>query len=196
MANVFSLLRRTRLLRARVRRSIAYAFVYSIASSLCNFVASSISISYIWIALAELATAVLLERIHFRWTNSIVGRTSHGTRAYSWRELLWPTLCHALARKVVTELPTAIGSRFVVEGIASMDSIATRDVVVLATAFALRFFVLYPAWASLIAFETRRSSRSVDASSDLDHSYIHVLKLCYQKSSSDYQPSTSKLQGS
>lgn len=140
---------------------------------------SSVSDSYVWLTLAELATAVLLERIHFRWTKSIVGWTSHGIRAYHWRALALPMMVYALARKIVAELPAAIGSQFVAEGVTSTDAIATRDILVLASAFALRFFILYPAWASLIAFETRRVSRSVGNSSDQDHSYIHLLRLCY-----------------
>lgn len=90
-------------------------------------------------------------------------------------------MVYALARKVVAELPAAIGSRFVVEGVTSTDAIATRDILVLASTFALRFFVPYPAWASLMAFETRRVSRSVGNSSNQDHSYIHLLKLCYER---------------
>lgn len=88
-------------------------------------------------------------------------------------------MVYALARKIVAELPAAIGSQFVAEGVTSTDAIATRDILVLASAFALRFFILYPAWASLIAFEARRVSRSVGNSSDRDHSYIHLLRLCY-----------------
>ena len=122
-----------------------YAFVYTVTSGLCNSIASSISGLYTWLTLPELATAVLLERIHFRWTNSIVGRTSQTARAYHWRQLALPTVLYALARKTVTELPSAIRMRSVAEGIASTDAIATRDILVLATAFLLRFFVLYPA---------------------------------------------------
>lgn len=92
-----------------------------------------------------------------------------------------PTIVCALARKFVTELPAAIGSRFVAEGITSTHTVAARDVVVLFTAFALRFFVLYPTWASLVAFETRRTSRSTDSLGDQSPSYGHVLKPCYQK---------------
>lgn len=128
-----------------------------------------------------MATAVLLERIHYRWTNSIVGRTSHAAHTYHWRELALPTMIYALARKVVAELPAAIGSRFIAEGIASTDAVATKDIVVLATAFALRFFFLYPAWASLIAFETHRASRSVYSSCDQDHAYARVLIRCNEK---------------
>ena len=130
---------------------------------------------------AELATAVLLERIHFRWTNSIVGRTSQTARAYHWRQLALPTVLYALARKTVTELPSAIRMRSVAEGIASTDAIATRDILVLATAFLLRFVILYPAWAVLVAFETRRTSRWTDTGREKSHSYIYVLKRCYQK---------------
>ena len=98
-ANVFSLLRRTKLLRARVRRSVTYAFAYSITSGLCNFLASSISGSYIWRAFTEVVTAVLLERVHHGWTNSFIGRTSQAANAYRWRELVLPTMLYALARK-------------------------------------------------------------------------------------------------
>lgn len=110
-ASVLALLRKTKLPSARVRRSVTRAFVYSIAPGFCNSVASSISNSYIWIVSAELATAALRERIHFRCTNSIVGRTSHATRAYHWRELLLPTIVYALARKMVTKLSAVIGKR-------------------------------------------------------------------------------------
>ena len=174
-------MRRTRLLRARIRRSIAYAFAYTIASGLCSSIATSISESYIWKTCAELARAVLLERIHFRWTNSIAGQKPHAAYVYSWRGLLLPTIVYALARKVVAELPAAIGARLVGENSTSTDAIATRDVAVLASAFMLRFLVLYPAWASLIALETRRTSRPTHLSRDQDLSYSHVLRLCYQK---------------
>jgi hypothetical protein len=132
-------------------------------------------------AFAEVATAVLLERIHYRWTNSMVGRTSHGTRAYSWQELLLPTVGYVLARKIVNELPTAIGTLFVAKGITLIDAVAARDIAVLGSAFSLRFFILYPAWASLIAFETRRSNRSTETPKNQHSSYVHVLRLCYQK---------------
>lgn len=92
-----------------------------------------------------------------------------------------PTMVYALARKIVAELPTAIGTRFAVEGTTSTDAVAARDIIVLASAFLLRFFILYPAWASLIAFETRRASRSPDTGRDEDHSYAHVLKKSYQR---------------
>jgi hypothetical protein len=132
-------------------------------------------------ASAELATAVLLARIHYRWTNSIVGRSKNTAHAYHWRELLLPTLGYALARKVVAELPTAIGILFVAEGVTSMDAVAARDIVILASAFLLRFFVLYPTWAGLITFETRRTKQSTASPNDQSHSYIHILKTCYQK---------------
>lgn len=180
-ANIVSLLRKTKLLRARVRRSIAYAFAYSVASELCSAVASSVSESHIWTMFVELATAVLLERIHYRWTNSITGRVPHSRHAYRWQEHLLPTIVYALARKVVTELPTTVGTRFAAEGTTSTDAVAARDIVVLATAFLLRFFVLYPAWASLIAYETRRASQSPNCPRDQNGSYAHVLKTCYRK---------------
>lgn len=132
-------------------------------------------------AFAEVATAVLLGRIHYRWTNSVAGRTSHVKNTYSWRELLLPTVGYALARKVIAEVPTAIGTLFVAEGTISTDAVAARDVAVLASAFLLRFLVLYPAWASLIAFETRRANRSTETSRNQHPSYIHDLKACYQK---------------
>jgi hypothetical protein len=88
---------------------------------------------------------------------------------------------YAIARKIVAELPAAIGTLFIAEDGASMDAVATRDIAVLASAFSLRFFVLYPAWASLICLETRRTSRSTDSLRDQNHSYIHVLKTCYEK---------------
>lgn len=150
-------------------------------SGLCNSIASALSESYVWLTLAELATAVLLERIHFRWTNSIVGRTSHAAHTYHWRKLGLPTIIYALARKVVAELPATIGSRFIAEGEVSTDAVAARDIVVLASAFALRFFLLYPAWASLTAFEIRCTSRSTDSLRDQSSSYVHVVWLCYQR---------------
>ena len=180
-ANVFALLRVTKLLRARVRRSIAYALFYTIASGLCSSLASSLSESYIWTVFAELATAVLLERVHYRWTNSIIGRSTQATYSYHWRELLLPTTVYALTRKIVAELPTAIGTLFIAEGVTSTEAVATRDVIVLASAFLLRFFVLYPVWASLIAFEARCASRSTNSPRGQDHFYSHVLRLCYQK---------------
>jgi len=180
-ASVVSLLRRTKLLRARVRRSISYAFAYSIASGLCSTLASSISESYIWSASAEIATAILLERIHFRWTHSVLGRTTNATSTYPWRQLLLPTLAYALARKVVTGIPATIGAWFVAEGITPTEAVATRDIVVLASAFMLRFFVLYPAWGALIAFETRRTNPTSDTLRKDNNSYGHVHKLCYQR---------------
>ena len=180
-ADVFSLLRKTHLLRARIRRSIAYAFVYTIASGLCSSLASSVSELYIWTTFSEVATAVLLERIHYRWTNSIVGRSTKTMRGYSSRELLLPTIMYALARKLVAEGPAAIATLFVVESTTSTDAVAARDIAVLASAFALRFFVLYPAWASLICHETRRTSRLTDNLGDQSHSYIGVLRRCYQE---------------
>lgn len=124
---------------------------------------------------------MLLERIHYRWTNSVVGQTSQATCVYHWRKLLSPTIGYALARKVVAEVPAAIGSQFVAESSTSMDGVAARDIAVLASAFLLRFLVLYPAWASLIAFETRRANRSTETSRNQHPSYIHDLKACYQK---------------
>jgi hypothetical protein len=180
-AGIFSLLRGTKMLRAKVRRSISYATIYYIGSGLCSSLALSISKSYIWMAFAEVATAVLLERIHYRWTNAIVERTSHSMVVYSWRELLLPTVGYALARKVVVEVPTAIGTLFVAEGLTSTDAVATRDIAVLASAFTLRFLVLYPAWASLLAFETRCASRPTKISGNQHPSYTHVLRLSYQK---------------
>jgi hypothetical protein len=132
-------------------------------------------------AFAEVATAILLERIHCQWTNAIVGRSTLTVHGYSWRELLLPTIGYALARKVVAELPNAIGTLFVAEGITSTDSVAARDIAVLAAAFSLRFFILYLTWASLIAFETHRMSRSTETSRNQHSSYTHVLRTCYQK---------------
>jgi len=179
--NVFSLLRRTKLLGAEVRRSIAYAFVYSVASGICSALVSSISKSYLWLASAEIATAVLLERIHFRWTRSILGHTPRTAKSFPWGELLLPSTVYAVARKIVADLPATVGTWFATEGISLTDMVATRDIAVLASAFVLRFFVLYPTWSALISFETWPSSRPTETSKEEHYSYCHILKLCYQK---------------
>lgn len=179
--NVFSLLRRTKLLQSRVRRSITYAFAYSLVSGLCSSLASSISESSLWLAFMEVVTVVLLERIHLRWTHAILSRPSRATSIYPWRDLLLPTTIYALAKKLVADLPTAIGASFTADAVSTIDAVATRDIVVLALAFLLRFFVLYPAWASLIFFETRRTSQTTDNPKERDHTYTHTLKQCYQK---------------
>jgi hypothetical protein len=132
-------------------------------------------------AIAELVTAVQLERVHYRWTNSIIGRTTQTTHVYHIRDLLLPTMLFALAQKIVAELPTAIGTIFIAEGSPSTEAVAIRDIAVLASAFTLRFFVLYPAWASLICFETHGTNISTNRQGDQDKSYIHVLKTSYEK---------------
>jgi hypothetical protein len=178
---VFTLLRRTKRVRVRVRRSLAYAFVYSVASGTCSALVSSVSGSYLWLAFAEIVTAVLLERIHFRWTRSIVGHTPRTTNCFPWRELLVPSMVYAVARKIVADLPATVGTWFATEGVSPTEMVATRDIAVLASAFVLRFLVLYPTWSAVISFETRSKSRPAQISRDEDHSYRHVLKLCYQK---------------
>jgi hypothetical protein len=181
--SVFSLLRRTKLLRSRIRRSISYALLYSLASGLCNWLASSISDSYLWLAFAEIVTVVLLERLHIRWTHSILSRAPREL-AYNWRSLLLPTVIYALTQKLVAEAPALIGTQFAGTGDAtsSVDTVAARDVAVLISAFTLRFSVLYPAWASLIAFETRQMSLSdITKGQQQSYAYGHVLKLCYRK---------------
>jgi hypothetical protein len=125
---------------------------------------------------------VLLERIHIRWTLSIISRTPRAV-SYDWRSLLLPATCYALAQKTVAEVPALIGSHFAAPGgsVSAADTVAARDVVVLISAFTLRFFVLYPAWASLIAFETRQISQKLDHNSASEKdTYSHVLRLCYQ----------------
>lgn len=181
-SSVFSLLQRTKLLRGRVRRSITYAFAYSIASGLCNRLASAISSSYLWLALIEIATVVVLERIHLRWTHSILSRTPRAKHALGW-SLLLPAATYAVAQKIVADLPIAIGAQFAAEGTTTTENIASRDIVVLASAFTLRFFVLYPAWASLITFETRPALPASEDAKDLNlaGNYSRTLKLCYQE---------------
>lgn len=181
-SSVFSLLQRTKLLRARVRRSITYAFAYSIVSGLCSSLASSISTSYLWLAFAKITAVVLLERIHLRWTHSILSRTPRTKSALGW-SLVLPAAIYAVAQKIVAHLPIAIGAQFAAEGTTTTNAVANRDIVVLASAFTLRFFVLYPAWASLISFETRHISSTPDDAGDLNlaGTYSRTLKLCYQK---------------
>lgn len=180
-SSVLTLLRKTSLLRTRVRRSIIYALIYSIASGCCSTLASSISGSYIWLTLAEVATVVLLERLHLQWTNAIAMRTLQTTAASSpsWRTLLQPTILYALAQKITVQLPTTVGRRFASDGISATNTVATRDIVVLSMALALRFFVLYPAWASLLFFETRRKAK--DSPTAIGGTFIHVLKMCYRR---------------
>lgn len=180
-SSVLTLLRKTSLLRTRVRRSIIYALIYSIASGCCSTLASSISGSYIWLTLVEVATTVLLERLHLQWTNAIAIRTSRTTAAsyLSWRTLLYPTILYALAQKIAVQLPITVGRRLDSDGVSAIDTVATRDIAVLSMALALRFFVLYPAWASLIFFETRRKAKDSPAAA-ADTSF-HVLKMCYQR---------------
>jgi hypothetical protein len=126
---------------------------------------------------------VLLERIHIRWTLSILSRTPRAV-SYDWRSLLLPATIYAVAQKLVAEVPALIGSHFAATGgsVSAADKAATRDVAVLISAFTLRFLVLYPAWASLIAFEGTQIWRKVDNNPDNQKdTYSHVLKLCYRK---------------
>jgi hypothetical protein len=140
-----------------------------------------ISTSYLWLAFAEISTVVFLERVHLKWTLSIASKTPRAVSS-DWRSLWLPAMCYGVARKLVAEVPELIGSWFVGTGdVTSADTIATRDVAVLISAFTLRFFILYPAWASLISFETRQITQKADNPGQRDHTHGHVLKLCYRK---------------
>jgi hypothetical protein len=142
--SVFTLLRRTKFLRIRIRRSIVYAFMYSFASGFCHLLHSWTSASCIWLAFAEVATVVLVERIHLRWSHSIVLRTprTKSALAYPWRSLLLPTMLHVVAQKLVAEVPDFLESRFASNESSLMGTLAARDVIILASASTLSFLVL------------------------------------------------------
>jgi hypothetical protein len=186
--NLVALLRRLTFRKSKILRSLAYAAAYSVISSICVSLASNISSTYIWLACAEITTSLLLEGLHLRWTQAIASKTSptRGSFAYPWRELLLPTLAYAIAQKVTTELPSVIGSGSPDPLNASADTIAVRSMAGLILAFALRFFLLYPAWASLICYETgltkRAAQRSVPCTVRQDlHCYGNTARTCYQR---------------
>jgi hypothetical protein len=97
-----------------------------------------------------------------------------------------PTLAYAVAQKLTTELPLAIGYGSSESLDTPADALATRGMAGLALAFALRFFVLYPAWASLICHETGLAKRVAHrlgprtVKQDLD-CYRNTTRMCYQK---------------
>jgi hypothetical protein len=180
-------LRRLTFRRTKILRSLAYAAAYSVISSTCVTLASNISSTYIWLASAEITTSLLLEGLHLRWTQAIVSKTApaKGTFAYSWRELLVPTLTHSVAQKVTTELPLLISSSSDSPGTPA-NTIAIRSMAGLILAFALRFFVLYPAWASLICYETGLTKRVAQRSGPRTvkqslYFYLDTARTCYRR---------------
>jgi hypothetical protein len=185
--NLVALLRRLTFRRSKILRSLAYAAAYSVVSSICVSLAFNISSSYIWLAGVDIITSLLLGGLHLRWTQAIASKTSptKGTFAYPWREFLLPTLAHAVAQKVATELPLLInpGSS---DPDALANTIAIRSMLGLILAFALRFFLLYPAWASLICYETSWTKRVAQrpgprtVMQDL-HCYWDTVRMCYQR---------------
>lgn len=182
--NLIASLRRSTFRRTKILRSLAYAVAYSIVSSCFTSVISSISSSYIWLSFAQITTSLLLEGLHLRWTQAIVSKTSPAKRifAYPWQKLLLPALVHAVAQKATMEIPLSIGTG---SSDALYDTIAIRSMAGLALAFALRFFVLYPAWASLICFENGIAKRAarIEACNIKQHllCYWDTTRMCYKR---------------
>jgi hypothetical protein len=174
--------------KSKILRSLAYAAAYSVISSFCVSLASHISSTYIWLAITEIITSLLLEGLHLRWTLALASKPSpaRGMFSYPWRDLMLPTLAYAVAQKLTTELPLAIGYGSSESLDTPADALATRGMAGLALAFALRFFVLYPAWASLICHETglakrvahRPGPRTVKQDFDC---YRNTTRMCYQR---------------
>lgn len=98
-----------------------------------------------------------------------------------------PALAYTVVHKLVTDLPAALGLGIAgVETETSVNVLAARDVAALALPLALRFGLLYPAWACLICYESDesplaqiggRESRAIHESV----SCIRMLYMCYQK---------------
>lgn len=186
--NLVELLRRLSFRRSKILRSLACAVAYSILSSFGISLASNISSSHIWLTCAEIITSLLLEGLHLRWTQAISSKanSTKGPFAYPWRRLLLPTLAYAVAQKATAELPSLFspGSSGSVD--APSDGIAVRSMAGLILAFALRFFMLYPAWASLICFETsfmKRSTQDTEVRTVKQHlcRYRDTARMCYQR---------------
>lgn len=178
--------------RSRVLRSLLFAVWYSLWSKICIALATFISSARIWLIFAEISTALLLESIHFNWTQIIVFRVPRGrwSLRYPWRQLFLPTVLHAIANKMVTDTPSMIGSKLLAQGTGSADEVASRDVGVFVLTIALRFVVLYPVWASWVYCEAVQASRLSTASSDLVNIKHHnlpnndltsILRHCYRR---------------
>jgi hypothetical protein len=185
--NFLASLRRLTFRRTKILRSLAYAAAYSVISSVCISLICSISSSYIWVSCAQITTSLLLEGLHMRWTQAITSKTSptKGAFAYPLQELLLPTLAHAVARKVTTELPLLSSSSSDSSGTPA-DTIAIRSMAGLILAFALRFFILYPAWASLICYETGLTKRVAQGSGPRTvkqnlYCYLDTARICYRR---------------
>jgi hypothetical protein len=186
--NLLSLLRRLTFRKSKILRSLTYAAAYSIISSICVSLASNISSTYIWLAYVEIATSLLLEGLHLRWTLAIASKTSpaKGIFLYPWRGLLLPALAYAVAQKLTTELPSVISARSSDPLHVPADALATRGMAGLILAFALRFFVLYPAWASLVCYEIGLTKRAAQRSGPrtLEQNlccYWDTTRMCYQR---------------
>lgn len=173
--------------RSRLRRSLWHAFVYSLASACCLSLASSISASYTWLICAELATPVLLECIHLRWTLSILRSRPTSFFAIPSRNLWMPALAYTVMHKLVTDLPAALALGIArVETENSVNVLALRDVAALALPLALRFGLLHPAWACLICYESDESPLAQIGGREPRAMYesiscIRMICMCYQK---------------
>jgi hypothetical protein len=183
-----SLLRRVTFRKSKILRSLTYAAAYSVFSSICVSLASNISSTYVWLACAEIAISLLLEGLHLRWTLAIASKTSpaRGVFSYPWRDLLLPALAYAVAQKLMTELPLATGYESSESLDTPADALATRGMAGLVLAFALRFFVSYPAWASLICHETGLTKRAAQryGPRTLKQNlccYWDTTRMCYQR---------------
>jgi hypothetical protein len=190
--NLITLLRRLTFRKSKILRSLAYAAAYSVISSICVSLASDISSTYVWLACVEIATPLLLEGLHLRWTRAIASKTAsktpltRGNFTYPWRDFLLPALAYAVAQKATTGLPLFIGSGSFEPLDAPADAIAVRSMAGLILAFALRFLVLYPAWASLICYETGLMKRVAQKSGPRTVkqdicSYWDTARICYQR---------------
>jgi hypothetical protein len=186
--NLVSLLRRLTFRKSKILRSLAYAAAYSVVSSICVSLASNISSNYVWLACAEIVTSLLLEGLHLRWTLAIASKTSPARVmfSYPWRDLLLPALAYAVAQKLTTELPLAIRYGSSDSFDTPADALAIRSMAGLILAFTLRFFVLYPAWASLICYETGLTKRAAHRSGPRTlkqnlYCYWDTTRMCYQR---------------
>jgi len=194
--NLIALIRRLSFRRSKILRSLAYAAAYSSLSSLSNSLASTISSAHTWLACTDITTSILLEGLHSQWTQAIIvpkTTPTKGILTYPWRgNLFLPTAVYALARKATTELPLLISPGSTDPDFnAPADAVAIKSMARLMLAFALRFFVLYPVWASLICFETagcnERSAqdtttevRTITIKQDFRR-YWKTARLCYQR---------------
>lgn len=184
--NVIVLLRHLTFKKSKILRSLLYAALYSFISTCCVSPASTVSSSYLWLACVEVGTALLLEGLHLRWTQTIISRAPPSKKpfAHTWRTLFLPALAHALAPKVVTDVPTVISARLSDPTSTAPDTVAGKQIAALIMAFALRFLVLYPTWARLICFEISLTQAVHDSGKSTVfenlYRYWDTLQLCYR----------------